>query len=84
MASAVLPMLLALATACLSVCEQPAPIPCEDRLRELRAAIAAAELDPARLAQVMALESKGFARCKADDEKRADDYFARAMAIIDQ
>ena len=60
---------------------RPAPVACEDMLKDLRAAVAAATLDPAVKQQVQDLEQKGIERCNADDDKRADDFFAQAMQL---
>ncbi|WP_192181694.1 hypothetical protein [Mesorhizobium amorphae] len=55
--------------------------PCEDTLKTLRAAEAAAKLSDADKAKVSALETKGIERCNADDDKRADDFFAQAIKV---
>ncbi|MDB5541439.1 MAG: hypothetical protein JWQ89_3166 [Devosia sp.] len=58
------------------------PVPCEDLLKQLRAAEAAhAPVDPAK-AKVAELENKGIERCNADDDKRADGFFADAIKLI--
>ncbi|UDL87426.1 hypothetical protein LGH82_19780 [Mesorhizobium sp. PAMC28654] len=59
-----------------------APTPCEDALKALRAAEATAKLDVADKAKVSDLETKGIERCNADDDKRADDFFAQAMKVM--
>lgn len=59
-----------------------ATAPCEDTLKALRAAEAAATLGAADKAKVSELETKGIERCNADDDKRADDFFAQAMKIL--
>lgn len=59
-----------------------AVVPCEDMLRDLRAAIAEAKLSGADAQKVAELESKGVERCNADDDKRADDFFAEALKIM--
>lgn len=59
-----------------------ATTPCEDALKELRAAEAAAKLNAADKTKVSDLETKGIERCNADDDKRADDFFAQAMKVI--
>jgi hypothetical protein len=61
---------------------QAAPAPCEDALKSLRATEAAAKLSDADAAKVKALEDKGIERCNADDDKRADDFFAQAMKMM--
>ncbi len=57
-------------------------VPCEKSLADLRAALGKATLADADKAQVKALEDKGIERCNADDDKRADDFFAQAMKIL--
>jgi hypothetical protein len=59
-----------------------APTPCEIVLKDLRAAAAKAKLSDADKAQVTDLENKGIERCNADDDKRADDFFAQAMKVV--
>lgn len=59
-----------------------AAAPCEDTLKTLRAAEAAATLNADDKAKVSALETKGIERCNADDDKRADDFFAQAMKVM--
>ena len=59
-----------------------APVPCEDALKNLRAAVDAAKLSDADAAKVKELEDKGIERCNADDDKRADDFFGQAMKIV--
>ncbi|WP_137930271.1 hypothetical protein [Mesorhizobium comanense] len=59
-----------------------APAPCEETLKALRAAEGQAKLNTADKAKVLDLESKGIERCNADDDKRADDFFAQAMKVM--
>jgi len=59
-----------------------APPPCETALKDLRAAEAKATLNDVDKNKVSELETKGIERCNADDDKRADDFFAQAMKII--
>ena len=56
--------------------------PCEDALLTLRTAEAAAKLSADDKTKVSDLETKGIERCNADDDKRADEFFAQAMKII--
>lgn len=58
------------------------PVPCEDMLKDLRAAEASAKIDPAVKAQYEDLKAKGVERCNADDDKRADAFFADAMKLL--
>jgi len=57
-------------------------VPCEDALKNLRAAVDAAKLTDADSAKVKELEDKGIERCNADDDKRADDFFDKAIKIV--
>lgn len=59
-----------------------APTPCETVLKDLRAAVAKAKLNDADTAKVAELENKGIERCNADDDKRADEFFAQALKIV--
>jgi hypothetical protein len=59
-----------------------ATAPCEETLKALRAAEAAAKLNDADKNKVSELETKGIERCNADDDKRADDFFAQAMKVM--
>jgi len=59
-----------------------APTPCEDMLKTVRAAEKAATLKAADKTKVSELETKGVERCNADDDKRADDFFAQALKIM--
>ncbi|MGL4967374.1 MAG: hypothetical protein ACRC67_39505 [Inquilinus sp.] len=73
--------LLAAATA-LAVPARAAPVPCEDMLKQLRAALATATPNDADKAAVTDLQPKGIERYTADDDKRADDFFAQALKIL--
>lgn len=57
-------------------------VPCEDMLKDLRAAVAKASLSKADMAKVTALEDKSIERCNADDDKRADGFFAQALQLV--
>ena len=57
-------------------------VPCEEMLRQLRAAVDAAKPSTADAAKVKEFEDKGIERCNADDDKRADDFFDQAMKIV--
>jgi hypothetical protein len=59
-----------------------ATAPCEETLKALRAAEATATLSAADKTKVSELETKGIERCNADDDKRADDFFAQAMKLM--
>ena len=57
-------------------------MPCEDMLKTLRDAVAGASLSDADKAKVAELQDKGIERCNADDDARADAFFADAMKIL--
>jgi len=59
-----------------------AATPCENTLKELRAAEASAKVSDADKKKVSDLEAKGIERCNADDDKRANDFFAQAMKVL--
>lgn len=59
-----------------------AATPCETMLKDLRAAEGAAKLNASDKAKVAELETKGIERCNADDDERADDFFAQAMKVL--
>ncbi len=61
---------------------QAANVPCEEALKELRAAEASAKPSDADKAKISELEAKGVERCNADDDKRADEFFSQAMKIL--
>ena len=57
-------------------------VPCEDMLKDLRAAVDGAALNDADKAKIAELQDKGIERCNADDDARADAFFADAMKIM--
>lgn len=57
-------------------------VPCEDMLKEVRATMQTAKLSDADKAKVTELETKGVERCNADDDQRADGFFAEALKIM--
>ena len=59
-----------------------APVPCEDMLKTLTETLKTAKLSDADMKAVTELQTKGTERCNADDDKRADDFFAQAMKIM--
>lgn len=59
-----------------------ANVPCEDMLKQLRDKEAATPVSDADKAAFEDLKAKGIERCNADDDKRADDFFTQAMALI--
>ncbi|MDB5612935.1 MAG: hypothetical protein JWQ22_588 [Devosia sp.] len=59
------------------------PLPCEDMLAQYRnEQNKGAALDDSTKAKVSELETKGIERCNADDDKRADDFFAQAIQLM--
>lgn len=58
------------------------PLPCEDLLADVRTTTAAATVSDADKPRLDELTNKGIERCNADDDKRADDFFAQALAIL--
>lgn len=57
-------------------------LPCETMLETLRNTRAEANPDPDLGTQIDNLETKGTERCNADDDARADAFFAQAIALI--
>ena len=57
-------------------------VPCEDVLKDLHAAVGSAMLSDADKAKIAELQDKGIERCNADDDARADAFFADAMKIL--
>jgi hypothetical protein len=59
-----------------------ATVPCETLLQQLRDAEKTATLSEADKAAAAELKDKGIERCNADDDKRADEFFADALKIV--
>jgi BarA-like signal transduction histidine kinase len=59
-----------------------AAVPCEEMLKDMRAAKASAKLSDAEMKQVDDLETKAVERCNADDDTRSDNFLAEAMKIM--
>jgi hypothetical protein len=59
-----------------------AAVPCEDMLKDMRAAKAKARLSDADMAKVNDLEAKAVERCNADDDTRSDKFLTEAMALM--
>ena len=76
------PVLAITLVAILSTPVLAATIPCEKALSDLRDAIKTAKLGDAGKAKIDDLVNKGIERCNADDDKRADDFFAGAMTLL--
>jgi hypothetical protein len=66
----------------LSLAAAANPVPCENMLKDLKAATKDAKLSDADKAKVADLQGKGLERCKADDDAGADTFFADAMKIM--
>lgn len=75
-------VLMVIASASVAPSAFAATVPCEDMLKELRTAESAATLTDADKAKISDLEAKGIERCNADDDKRADDFFAKALKVL--
>ncbi len=58
------------------------PVPCEQALNDLKAAVASSTSSDADKAKAADLESQGIERCKADDDAGADALFADAMKLL--
>jgi hypothetical protein len=61
-----------------------AKVPCEETLKDVRAARTAAKLSDADATKIDGLISKGIDRCNADDDNRANGFFKDAMTAMGQ
>jgi len=59
-----------------------ANVPCEEMLKDMRAAKATAKLSDADMKKVNDLEKKAVERCNADDDARSDKFLTDAMALM--
>ena len=57
-------------------------LPCEDMIKAVKAAITTAKLSDADKATVADLQTKSLERCNADDDQRADQFSAQALALM--
>lgn len=57
-------------------------LPCEVMLETFRAELSAATLSDDTRAAATALQATGMERCNADDDKRADEFFAQGLALM--
>jgi hypothetical protein len=57
-------------------------VPCEDKLATVRTELKSATLDDTNRAEADALLAKGIERCNADDDARANGFFAQIEAIL--
>jgi hypothetical protein len=71
-----------LVSAALPASALAAPTSCEDMLNTVKTALQSTTLSDADNAKVADLENRGIERCKADDDARADDFFAQALALM--
>jgi hypothetical protein len=69
-------------TGFVSGAQAAAVTPCEDMLKDLRKTMETAKIGDAGMKAVKDLEAKGVERCNADDDKRADGFFADAMKLL--
>ena len=58
------------------------PLPCEIMLSDLRDALSAGREPVAAEPQITDLQSRATERCNADDDRRADAFSARALALL--
>lgn len=58
------------------------PLPCETMLEQFRNTRAAATLSDPERTQIDLLQTRGTERCNADDDARADDFFAQGIALM--
>lgn len=58
------------------------PLPCEDLLADVRTTTASVVVADADKPKLDEMTNKGIERCNADDDKRADDFFAQALALM--
>lgn len=80
-----LPLLAAAALlSIVPACFADDPVPCEDMLAKVKEAAKTAQLTDADKAKVADLQDQGIERCKADDDKNADDLFTQALKIMGQ
>lgn len=56
-------------------------LPCEVMLDQLKTSLASASLSTDAGARVASLQARGTERCNADDDARADDFFAQGLAL---
>lgn len=59
-----------------------AAVPCEEMLKDMRAAKTTAKLGDADMKKVDELETKAVERCNADDDTRSDAFLTEAMKIM--
>lgn len=81
-AAALLNVVLLAGFVAVAIPAHAAAIPCEEMLKDMRAAKVNAKLSDADKAAVDDLEAKGVERCNADDDARADKFLTDAMKIM--
>ena len=57
-------------------------LPCEEMLETLRKALTAAKLSDEKKASAESYQTKALERCNADDDQRADEFSAQALALL--
>jgi hypothetical protein len=57
-------------------------LPCEVMLKDVAAQSTTAKLAPDALAQMTDFQTKALERCNADDDERADEFSAQALALL--
>jgi hypothetical protein len=58
------------------------PLPCKVMLVQFRTALSQATVATTDRATLDTLQAKGTERCNADDDTRADDFFAQGIALM--
>lgn len=59
-----------------------APVPCEQMLSDVNAAMKATKAADTEKAKAVDLKGKGLERCKADDDAGADAFFQQALQVL--
>lgn len=58
------------------------PVPCEQKLGDVNAAMKATKATDTEKAMAADLKGKGLERCKADDDVGADAFFDQALQVL--
>lgn len=58
------------------------PIPCEELINQLKAALAKPGVDTGKAEKANGLLSKALERCNADDDQRADAFSAQGLSLL--
>ncbi|MBD1546257.1 hypothetical protein [Roseibium aggregatum] len=59
-----------------------APVPCEDLKAKLESTMATTQPSPADQAKFQDLKARADERCTAEDDRRADDFYTQALALL--